>query len=75
MGYVIVGGVCLIIGGCFGLLVTALCNADKENDCPDFIEYRVWPGYPPGAANDINAMKEIRGMIGKATTPPVERRD
>ena len=43
MWYVIVGVVCLLIGGTFGLLAGCLCRAARKNDLPDQIEYRVWP--------------------------------
>jgi len=43
MWYVIVGVVCLIVGGCFGLLTAALCVAADEDGGLN-IEYRTWPG-------------------------------
>lgn len=41
-GYVIVGGFCLIIGACIGVVIAALCVAGDENGLN--IEYRTWSG-------------------------------
>jgi len=32
MGYVIVGGVCLVIGACVGIFITALISINRNTD-------------------------------------------